>query len=56
MDPKYLAMADAALSAVYAIAPDIFSDVWSTLQEMEVYDQMREEVAAAIEGAEEENA
>ena len=53
IDPKYLAMADAALDAVYYSAPDIFSDVWSVIQDSGEFDMMRESVARAIEEAEE---
>lgn len=53
MDPKYIAMAEAALEAVYNTAPDIFSDVWCVLQEMGDYDTMVENMAQAIKDAEE---
>lgn len=48
MEQKYLDAADAALSAVYDTASDIFSDVWCVLQDMGTYEEMRENVAKAI--------
>lgn len=52
MEQKYLDMADAALEAVYQTAPDIFSDVWSLLGEIGRFEDMREDVARAIQKAE----
>lgn len=52
MEQKYLDMANAALSAVYDTAPDIFSDVWSVLCELDSFETMRLKVAQAIKDAE----